>query len=205
MFTGIITNLGKIEATEFNAKKDLLLKISAKKNEIKRSLEIGCSIACNGICLTLIAKKIIGTKVIFSFQASNETCKKTTLSNWSIGQLINLEFALRVGDELGGHMVLGHVDGKAKITKIKSIKDSHQFVFTTEQRLMEFIVEKGSVTLNGTSLTVNEVTKNSFSINIIPHTIKNTVFQNSKIGDLVNLEIDALARYAKKILRKNDK
>ena len=199
MFTGIITNLGKIEALNFNAKKDLLLKISTEKNQIKRSLAIGCSIACNGICLTLIEKKIIGKKIIFSFQASDETCKKTNLKNWKISQPINLEFALRVGDELGGHLVSGHVDGIAKITAINSIKNSHQFIFSAEKKLMRFIAEKGSVTLDGVSLTVNEVTKNFFTANIIPHTLSNTNFQNLKIGDFVNLEIDAIARYVEKM------
>lgn len=201
MFTGIITNLGKVEALNFNAKKDLLIKISTRKNQIKRSLAIGCSIACNGICLTLVEKKIIEEKIIFSFQASDETYKKTNLKNWKISQLVNLEFALRVGDELGGHFVSGHVDGVAKVTAIKSIKNSHQFIFSAEKKLMTFVAEKGSVTLDGVSLTVNEVTKNSFTANIIPHTFLNTNFQNLKIGDFVNLEIDVIARYLKKLTK----
>lgn len=204
MFTGIITNLGVVEEIKSNVKKDLLIKISAAKNSIKRKLEIGCSISCNGICLTLIEKKISPKKITLAFQASNETCAKTNLKNWKIGQTINLEFAMRMGDEFGGHMVLGHVDGTAKIKAIKPIKDSRQFTFVTEKKLMKFISEKGSITLNGVSLTVNEVTKNSFNVNVILHTLKNTDFQNSKIGDLINLEIDAMARYAEKIL-KHDK
>lgn len=201
MFTGIITNIGKVEALDFNTKKDLLLKISTDKNKISRQLEIGCSIASNGICLTLISKKISGKKIIFSFQASNETCKKTNLKNWKIAEEINLEFALRLGDELGGHMVLGHVDDLAKIKKITKIKESHEFIFETKKELMKFIASKGSVTLNGVSLTTNEVKGNSFSVNIIPHTIANTNFKNAKIGDLVNLEIDPIARYVEKINR----
>lgn len=204
MFTGIITNLGNVESIDCNSKQDLLLKISTVKNLVKRKLEIGCSIALNGICLTLIEKKILNQKLIFSFQASKETCKKTTLESWKIDQKINLEFALRVGDELGGHMVLGHIDAVAEIIKITKIKDSHQLTFEAPENLMKFISEKGSVTLNGVSLTVNEVEKNSFSVNIIPHTFKNTSFENAKIKDLVNLEIDAMARYAAKILQKND-
>jgi riboflavin synthase len=202
MFTGIITNLGTVESLSCNSKKDLLLKISTVKNLVKRKFEIGCSIAVNGICLTLIEKKILGQKIIFSFQASKETCEKTTLESWKINQKTNLEFALRVGDELGGHMVLGHVDATAKISSIRKIKDSHQFIFEAPKNLMKFISEKGSVTLNGVSLTVNEVKKNSFNVNIIPHTLKNTSFENAKIKDLVNLEIDAMARYAAKILQK---
>ena len=190
MFTGIITHLGKISELKKNPKKDLLLKISVF-GKINRKLVIGCSIACNGICLTLIEQK----KSLLSFQASKETCEKTTLENWKIGEEINLEFALRAGDELGGHMVLGHVDGTAKILAIQPIKDSKKFTFSTKKELIKFIAEKGSVTLNGASLTVNEVEKNSFSVNLIPHTIANTAFKDSAVNDFINLEIDVIARY----------
>ena len=190
MFTGIITHLGKISELKKNPKKDLLLKISVV-GKINRKLAIGCSIACNGICLTLIEQK----KSLLSFQASRETCEKTTLENWKIGEEINLEFALRAGDELGGHMVLGHVDGTAKILAIQPIKDSKKFTFSTKKELMKFIAEKGSVTLNGASLTVNKVEKNSFSVNLIPHTIANTAFKNAAVNDFINLEIDVIARY----------
>jgi riboflavin synthase len=190
MFTGIITHLGKISELKKNPKKDLLLKISVV-GKINRKLVIGCSIACNGICLTLIEQK----KSLLSFQASKETCEKTTLENWKIGEEINLEFALRAGDELGGHMVLGHVDGTAKILAIQPIKDSKKFTFSTKKELMKFIAEKGSVTINGASLTVNEVEKNSFSVNLIPHTIANTAFKDAAVNDFINLEIDVIARY----------
>ncbi len=201
MFTGIITNLANVESLNRNKSQDLLLKISTDKSKIERKLEIGCSIACNGVCLTLIEKKIAGKKIIFSFQASNETCDKTTLKNWQIGKEINLEFAMRMGDEFGGHMVLGHVDATAQIKAIKRIKDSHKFTFSAPKNLMKFIAAKGSVTLDGTSLTVNEVEKNQFSINAIEHTLKNTAFKNSQIGDLVNLEIDAIARYVSNLIK----
>jgi riboflavin synthase len=202
MFTGIITQLGKIESLDFNQKKDLLLEISSNQ-KMNRKLEIGCSIACNGICLTLISKKNSSTKTIFAFQASDETCKKTNLKNWKIGEIINLEFALRAGDELGGHMVLGHVDDVAKVKSIKKIKDSHQFIFETKKDLMKFIAPKGSITLNGVSLTVNEVTKNNFSVNIIKHTLDNTNFLQLKTSDLVNLEIDVIARYIMNASQRN--
>ncbi len=201
MFTGIVTNIGRVEEINLNQKQDLLLKISVTE-KINRKLEIGCSIACNGICLTLISKKTSGKKNVFSFQASKETCVKTTLANWRIGELINLEFSLRLGDELGGHLVSGHIDGVVKITKIIAVKDSKKFIFAAKKDLLKFIAPKGSVALNGVSLTVNEVTKNSFSVNLIPHTIAHTAFKNSKIGDTINLEIDTLARYAAKILKK---
>ena len=201
MFTGIITNLATVESLSRNKSQDLLLKIATDKNKIERTLEIGCSIACNGVCLTLIEKKIAAKKIIFSFQASNETCDKTTLKNWQVGQEINLEFAMRMGDEFGGHMVLGHVDATAEIKAIKRIKDSQKFTFLAPKNLMKFISQKGSVTLDGISLTVNEVEKNQFSINAIEHTLKNTILKNSKVGDLVNLEIDTIARYVSKLIK----
>lgn len=204
MFTGIITNIAVVESLKENKSKDLLLEISSDKNKIKRKLEIGCSVACNGICLTLISKKIAAKKIILSFQASKETCEKTTLKNWKKGQKINLEFALRMLDELGGHLVLGHIDATAKIKEIKKVLESHKVTFETKNELMKFISEKGSVTLDGVSLTVNQVKKNSFSVNIIPHTISATAFGNLKLGDSLNLEVDAMARYAAKILGKHD-
>lgn len=200
MFTGIITNLAIVESVSRSKSQDLLLKISTAKNKIERKLEIGCSIACNGVCLTLIEKKIAAKKIVFSFQASNETCNKTTLKNWKVGQEINLEFALRMGDEFGGHMVLGHVDATAQIKDVARIKDSHKFTFLAPKNLMKFISEKGSVTLDGTSLTVNEVKKNQFSVNVIAHTLANTAFKNATVGDLVNLEIDAIARYVARLI-----
>ncbi len=197
MFTGIITHLGTVEAIKNNSKKDLLLTISAQ--ESSRQLEIGCSIACNGVCLTLITKKKSGTKYLLSFQASKETLNKTTLNDWRVGDLINLEFALRLGDELGGHLVSGHVDGVAQIRTIKKIKDSQQVTFTAPKNLMKFAAEKGSITIDGTSLTINQVTKDSFSVNLIAHTIQHTNLQNAKIGQNVNIEIDLLARYVERM------
>lgn len=200
MFTGIITHLGTVESLKSNREKDLLLAVSTKKI-VGRKLEIGCSIACNGACLTLIKKETKGAKNIFSFQASKETLTKTTLKNWRVGDLINLEFALRFGDELGGHLVLGHVDDTSKIKAILPIKDSHKFTFSAPKELMKFIAPKGSITIDGASLTVNEVTKNSFSINLIPHSLKNTSFQNAKVGNAVNIEIDLMARYLERLLK----
>lgn len=201
MFTGIITHLGEITELNFNKKNDLLLEISTAQ-KITRDLAIGCSIACNGICLTLVSKKIVAKKTSLTFQASKETCEKTTIGGWKVGQIINLEFALRACDELGGHMVLGHVDACAKITEISPVKDSLKFTFAAPTNLMPFIAKKGSVTLDGISLTVNEVKKNHFSINAIPHTLENTSLKNAQVGKLVNLEIDALARYVKNFLQK---
>ncbi len=204
MFTGIITHIGKVESVQTNKEKDLLLEISLQENQIERSLDIGCSIACNGICLTLVNKDKSDQKITLSFQASKETCNKTTLESWKINDAINLEFALRAGDELGGHIVSGHVDSIGKIIAINNIDESHQFIFEADQSLMKFIVDKGSITINGVSLTVNKADKNQFSINIIPHTFENTNFKNLEIGNIVNLEIDTIARYLSKIIAKND-
>ncbi len=199
MFTGIITNLGSVESLSRNKKKDILLKISTDKNSVKRKNEIGCSIAVNGICLTLIEKKVAGEKIIFSFQASDETSTKTNLKNWRVGDLVNLEFSLRLGDELSGHIVLGHVDDCTKILAIEKIKDSFKFSFENKKDLRQFISPKCSVTLDGVSLTVNEVQNDRFSVNIIPHTFSNTCFKNYKVKDLVNIEIDLIARYLKNL------
>lgn len=193
MFTGIITHIGIVEELKFAAKKDCLLAISAKQ-KISRKLEIGCSIACDGICLTLIKK----TKNLLFFQASQETCQKTTLQKWFIGKKINLEFALRVGDEFGGHIVSGHVDGAAKLKTRKAVKDSVEMTFELEKtsaNLSKYIVAKGSICLNGISLTVNKSDKKSFTVNVIPHSLNSTNLAEIKSGDFVNVEIDLIARY----------
>jgi riboflavin synthase len=206
MFTGIITHITKIEAITLNKSHDVLLEVSLPSKQITRKLVMGCSIALNGICLTLIAQKKLAAKTLLSFQASEETCSKTNLRNWKKGDEVNLEFALRMGDELGGHMVLGHVDDCAKITEIRKIKGSRCFVLSVQKKWEKFLMAKGSVVLDGVSLTVNEVFSDkkivNFQVNIIPHTFENTGFKGYKIGDLVNLEIDVLARYAINSLKK---
>lgn len=202
MFTGIITNLGKVEKLETNNNKDVLIVISCCKKNLKRKLEIGSSIAISGICLTLISKKTVKENYLFSFQSSKETCQKTTISNFKIGEIVNLEFALRVGDELGGHMVLGHVDEVTKIVEIKKIKESTKFIFSSSKKIIKFITPKASIVINGVSLTINEVDGVKFSVNIISHTLENTNFKFLKIGTLVNLEIDVIARYLEKLIQK---
>lgn len=200
MFTGIITHIAKVSEVITSESRDALLKILVSASQISRKLEIGCSIALNGICLTLIEKVEHGEDFILSFQASEETCQKTNLQNWQKGDLLNCEFALRVGDELGGHMVLGHVDDCAEIIAITEEKESHIFTFAVDMKWRKFVMEKGSIVIDGVSLTVNEIAdaidKFQFQINVIPHTFSNTIFQNYQVGDLVNLEIDTIARYA---------
>lgn len=206
MFTGIITNIGVVEnvvrSQDFGCK--LLLSVDA--NLIKdRRLELGCSIACSGICLTLTNVEMLNDKRLLSFTASKETLDKTNLSQWKKGDEINLEFSLRIGDELGGHMVYGHVDGIAMLESAEPCGESIKFQFLVDSCYLGLIVYKGSVTLDGVSLTVNSVTKAGglnfdklrFSVNLIPHTIDNTSFRSMQPGSLVNFEVDAIARYIK--------
>lgn len=199
MFTGIITNIGLVHEVIKKEGSDLVIVL--KINNISgRNHDLGCSIACNGICLTLIKK----VEDFFYFQASRETEKKTTISEWKKGDLINIEFAMRLGDELGGHMVLGHVDGVSKILDIKPSSQSWQFTFEIPGSSKRFIPAKGSVTVNGTSLTVNYVKDQSFMVNIIAHTFNNTNFRCLKIGNQVNIEYDLIARYLDQLLAKHD-
>lgn len=193
MFTGIITNQARIKEIRFDENKDCLLVIELDK-EVDRGLEIGCSIANNGICLTLVKKE--GLQLYF--EASKETCEVTSLKNWQVDQLLNIEFALKVGDELGGHMVSGHVDGIAKLKDTQKIQDSWRMEFELideSLELMKFIAKKGSVCVDGISLTVNEVTDKGFAVNIISHTFGNTNLGQIAVGDQVNIEVDLVARY----------
>ena len=196
MFTGIITHIGTVEEIEFSSTQDCLLAISVNK-KILRKLDIGCSVACDGICLTLIKK--IKNKLYF--QASDETAAKTTLKKWLLKKKINIEFALRAGDEFGGHMVSGHVDGCAKLKACKVIKNSLEMTFELEKNvanLAKYIAEKGSISINGISLTVNKAQKKIFTINVIQHSLNSTNLATIKVGDLVNIEIDLIARYVVK-------
>lgn len=197
MFTGIITHLATVKNLSRSTNKDLLISLEINNQKINRSLEIGCSVSCDGVCLTLVScANSIATNVILNFQASSETLSKTNLKNWQVGSKINIEFALRIGEELGGHLVSGHIDKVVKVRNIKKInKDSNRFLIELPKDLKKFITPKGSVVLNGVSLTVNEVLKDAFSVNIIKHTFDNTNFSNLKVDDGLNLEVDLIARY----------
>ena len=191
MFTGIITDIGTV--TEIEQSGDLRARIATGYDT--GGIDIGASIASDGVCLTVIA---LGAGW-YDVQISAETVSKTNLDSWTPGKRVNLERALRLGDELGGHIVSGHVDGVAKVVAITDEGDSTRFTFRAPQALAKFIAPKGSVALNGTSLTVNEVDGNTFGVNIIPHTKEVTTWGEVAVGDRVNLEIDTLARYVARL------
>ncbi|MDR3440829.1 riboflavin synthase [Telmatospirillum sp.] len=195
MFTGIVTDLG--EVLDISGKGDVLFKIrTAFKVE---DVPIGASIANNGVCLTVIDRGADW----FAVQASAETLDKTTLGEWKPGTRINLERAMSLGDELGGHIVSGHVDGVATVVAIRPENDSLRFSFEVPDTLKRFIASKGSVAIDGVSLTVNEVEGARFGVNIIPHTRAVTAFGGYQVGSRVNLEIDMLARYVARLLEKD--
>jgi len=194
MFTGIVTDIG--EVLEVERRSDLRARIGTGYDV--GGIDIGASIACDGVCLTVIA---LGSapRNWFDVEISAETLSKTNLEHWGPGSRINLERALKVGDELGGHIVSGHVDGLAEVVAVRPEGDSLRVTFRAPHALAGFIAPKGSVALNGTSLTVNEVEGVDFGINFIPHTQKATTWGGVKLGDRVNLEIDTMARYVARL------
>jgi riboflavin synthase len=191
MFTGIITDIGLIDDLTQEGDLRARIKTSYETTEI----DMGASIASDGVCLTVIA---IGPDW-YDVQISAETVSKTNISGWSISKKVNLERALRVGDELGGHIVSGHVDGVAEVVSVVDEGDSTRVQLRAPEELARFIASKGSVALNGTSLTVNEVSGAIFGVNFIPHTKEFTTWGDVAIGDAVNLETDTLARYVARL------
>ncbi|MEL7164822.1 MAG: riboflavin synthase [Pseudomonadota bacterium] len=191
MFTGIITDVGTI--SELVEEGDLRVRIATAYDT--SGIDMGASIASDGVCLTVVA---LGPDW-YEVQVSAETVSKTNLSDWRVGRRVNLERALRVGDELGGHIVSGHVDGVAEVVRVEDEGDSTRVTLRAPEALARFIAPKGSVALNGTSLTVNEVDGREFGINFIPHTKEVTTWGDVATGDAVNLEIDTLARYVARL------
>ena len=191
MFSGIIEDIGQV--TYISEDKEVIA-IETSFTDIK----MGESISCSGVCLTV--SKI--QKPVFFSDLSPETLKKTTLSKLKVGDYINLEKSLKMGQEISGHMVFGHVDGFSKINNIKKLKDSWLFEFEVDENIMKFLSNKCSIAIDGISLTVNDVLNKSFKVAIIPHTWENTSLKFNKVGDLVNTEIDMLARYVFKALKK---
>ena len=194
MFTGIITDLGRVRAVERG--KETRFEIATSYDTA--SIAAGASIACSGPCLTVIDKG----EGWFAVEASAETLSRTTLGAWRQGVAVNLERSLKLGDEFGGHIVFGHVDGTATIARQTASGDSVVLDFDAPASLLAYLAPKGSVALDGVSLTVNAVEADAFSVNIIPHTLQNSTFGDAKTGDRVNLEIDMLARYVARLLDK---
>jgi riboflavin synthase len=193
MFTGLITDVGQVLT---RAPGHFTLKTAYRL----KPEETGLSICCDGVCLTATEIKPLADGAEFSVDVSNETLAKSTLESWQPGSRVNLERSLRAGDELGGHIVSGHVDGVAKIISITQDGDSRRFLFEAPEHLSRYIAPKGSVALDGTSLTVNEVAESRFGVNLIPHSLTVTTWGAKNPGDLVNLEVDVFARYVARLM-----
>jgi riboflavin synthase len=196
MFTGIVSDLGTLVSVEPGRD---LKRFKIVSRYPARSIALGASIMVNGVCMTVVARGAKGKGSWFEVEAGAETLKLTTAGRWRPGQRLNLERSLKMGDELGGHIVSGHVDGLAKITERKNKSDMAGFRLRAPRALSRFIAAKGSVTLDGTSLTVNDVKGDEFSVFLIPHTLKVTNWSSLHKGDEVNLEVDMLARYAARL------
>ena len=197
MFTGIVTDIGDVVAVRARGEGLHRLKIACSYP--RASIVEGASIACSGVCLTVVAIGEEDGRTWFSVDAAAETLRLTTVGGWRHGTRINLERALKVGDELGGHIVAGHVDGVAELLRRDDLTDSARLTFRAPASLSRFIAQKGSVALDGVSLTVNEVKGDDFSVLIIPHTLGVTTFGAMRTRDKLNLEIDTMARYAARL------
>jgi riboflavin synthase len=196
MFTGIVTDVGEVKHVERRGDTHIVL---VTHYDVSR-IEIGASIACSGVCMTVVDKGGERDRW-FAVTASAETLAKTTIGGWKPGDRVNLERPLKVGDELGGHIVTGHVDGLAEIVRVEAEGESVRIDFHAPAPLARFVAPKGSVALDGVSLTVNEVAGARFGVNIIPHTLDATTFGRAKVKDRVNLEIDILARYVARLVK----
>jgi riboflavin synthase len=193
MFTGLITDVGEVAALEGG-------RFRIRTRYPAADIAVGASIACSGVCLTATGIEPDGEGALFTVDVSNETLSKTTLGTWQPGTRINLERSLTAGSELGGHVVTGHVDGIARITDIRPDGECQRFLFDCPDNLAMYVAPKGSVALDGTSLTVNEVAGHTFGVNLIPHSLSVTTWGRRAVGDLVNLEVDLFARYIARLL-----
>jgi riboflavin synthase len=193
MFTGIVSDIGEVVSRNDG-------RFAIRTRFPADGLEVGGSMACDGCCLTMTAVRAEAGGSVFNVDVSNETRSKTTLGDWEPGRKINLEQALRLGQELGGHLVTGHVDGLARIVDIVTDGESRRFSFEVPDYLAPYIAPKGSVALDGVSLTVNEVSDRRFGVNLIPHTLTVTTWGAKTPGQLVNLEVDLFARYIARLL-----
>ncbi len=193
MFTGIISDVGTVVERRGGV-------FRIRSSYDAAGIALGASICHDGCCLTVTNVVTDGTGSSYTLDVSNETLSKTTLGTWQPGRKVNLERALEAGDELGGHIVSGHIDGTATIASIQKDGDSRRFTFDAPPALARYIASKGSVALDGTSLTVNEVEGARFGVNLIPHTLTVTTWGRKNTGDVVNLEIDPLARYVARLM-----
>jgi riboflavin synthase len=195
MFTGIITDLGRVRAVGQSA----MTRLEIETKYPAESIAIGASIACNGVCLSVVERG----RGWFAVEASAETLSKTTLGDWRVGSAVNLERPLKLGDELGGHLVLGHVDGVGNLIERTPDGASLRLTLEAPADLARFIAPKGSVAIDGVSMTVNEVSGRRFGVNVIPITQRETTLGRLAAGDRVNLEIDMMARYVARLMAKN--
>lgn len=198
MFTGIVTDVGEVVAIE--ARGDGLRRLTIACRYERPSIAIGASIACSGPCLTVVATGAHQRRTSFAVDAAAETLAVTTAGRWTHGTRLNLERALRIGDELGGHLVSGHVDGIAELLAREDLPDMARMTLRVPAPLARFIAVKGSVALDGVSLTVNSVERDKFSVLIIPHTLAVTTLGAARAGDPLNLEVDLMARYAARLI-----
>lgn len=196
MFSGIVTDVGRVRRLERGGQEDGGLKATIATAYDTADIALGASIACSGVCLTVVAVE----RGAFSVQASAETLASSMLGDWAEGTRVNLERALRLGDELGGHLVLGHVDGVARLVDRRPDGDSVRLVIEAPAPLMPYLAAKGSVAVDGVSLTVNEIRGNRFGVNIIPYTLAHTSLGDAAPGRRLNLEIDPIARYVARLL-----
>ena len=198
MFTGIVTDIGEIVAFKPVAQGQLhRLRIACRYD--RATIADGASIACNGVCLTVVAAGVEGDQTWFDVDAAAETLRMTTARHWAVGTKLNLERALKIGDELGGHIVAGHADGIATVVSRDDLPDMACFTLSTTRELARFIAPKGSITLDGVSLTINTVQDTTFSVLIIPHTLSVTTLSSWRAGSEVNIEVDLMARYAARL------
>lgn len=193
MFTGLVRDIGTVVSAE---EKDGGRRIEIETNIDLEKVPVGASVACSGVCLTVIEK----SKNSFWIDASEETLRKTLIGQWQVGSRVNIEPSLHLGDEIGGHFVFGHVDGTAMIKEIVPEGNSTKLVIEAPGNLSQFLASKGSVSLDGVSLTVNAVEGQRFTVSIIPHTMEQTTFRFLKEGDAVHIEVDMLARYVQRML-----
>ncbi len=197
MFTGLVTDVGTIERV---AEGDTLRRVRIRSNYPAEQIALGASIACGGPCLTAVTIEPCNEGSVFAVDVGAETLARTSAGSWREGMRLNLERSLRVGDELGGHIVTGHIDGLAEIISIEPFDGMSRFVLRAPKKLLRFIAEKGSVCLDGTSLTVNGVEDDTFTVLLIPHTLAVTTWGDRRVGDRLNLEVDLMARYAARLV-----